>query len=422
RLLARELTNPSFKLPFSQQKPEDSYELYLIRVEYEQRKQKLMEELHELDVWRFTREVNVNTGKEEEKLISERVMETSSVHQPVLSQQPPVRPETHLPPLKTPPRGNTQERSALSRVPSAMRMPSSSRYLHSDISWKRRIIFTIASLVSHGDGMLTELYLSFCGAQIAEKEQRKQREREEQKKQDMKLEAEEEKYNYWGRGGGAPLKDISGNPITDLKAHLRKTDACKSVARGERRPASPKKESASFSPAPSSVYGRGNVFEEGITPQQRDQDQRHRDFLKLQIEDKKRRQQEEREKERIEEELAERRVAKEREKMKKEYEEELEKRRRKDRELEEARRKHIEQREETRIKEKENRRLAEREEVLKKPEPEKLPKIKETKSITPPPSPPVPALRRKLQNMENSTPSLHCDSTAGKICSEEKEK
>ncbi|TRY56890.1 hypothetical protein DNTS_031016, partial [Danionella cerebrum] len=76
---------------------------------------------------------------------------------------------------------------------------------------------------------------------IAEKELRKQCEREEQKQRDLTLEAEKDKYNYWGRGeGGAPLEEVSENLITDLKAHLRKNDTCKSVARGEKRPASPK--------------------------------------------------------------------------------------------------------------------------------------------------------------------------------------
>ncbi|TRY74296.1 hypothetical protein DNTS_028726 [Danionella cerebrum] len=180
-------------------RPEDSYELDLIRVEYEQRKEKLLEELRELDVWRFTCEINQYWA--------------SSLLQSV---QRCVSPLCRLPPE------DTHKHRALSRVPSAMPMPSSSRYQHSDISWKRRVIFTIASL-------------------IAEKELRKQCEREEQKQRDLRLEAEKDKYNYWGRGeGGAPLEEVSENLITDLKAHLRKNDTCKSVARGEKRPASPK--------------------------------------------------------------------------------------------------------------------------------------------------------------------------------------
>ncbi|TRY65939.1 hypothetical protein DNTS_012343 [Danionella cerebrum] len=480
------MARPTLTLPSSQQKPEDSYELFLIRVEYDQRRQRLMEELRELDERRFMSEINQYSSS---------------------SRQSSQRRASHLC-LRLPPE-DTYKHRALSRVPSATLMSSSSRYPHSDISWERSIIFTIASLVRHGD------------AQIAEKEQRKQREREEQRKRDLKLEGEKEKYNYWGRGGGgAPLKDVSGNLITDLKKHLRKPNPCESVARGEARPASPKKESASFSPAPpSSTYGRGNVFEQGLTPHQRNQDQRHRDFLKLQIEEnkrrqeeerekermeeereerriareretmkkeyeeelekrrrkdretnfvspppsppgksktlnaspapsatygrgnvfekgftvqqryddqkhrdflklqieeKKRRQEEEREKERIEEEKEERRIAKERETMKKEYEEELEKRRRKDRELEEARKRQIELRQ--KVKETETRRLADREELPKRSEPEKLPEIKKAKSITPPPSPPVPALKKKLMSLETANP------TAGQICAAEKEK
>ncbi|TRY71327.1 hypothetical protein DNTS_010208 [Danionella cerebrum] len=330
------MTKPSLTQPFSQQKPDDSYELYAIRVEYDRRREQLLEELRELDEWRFTSEQEY-WQRRGASLHGESPGHL--INQPVLSQQPPVRPETRLPPLPvTPSRGHTNseritithgssvdlftEHRALSRVPFAMLMSSSSRYPHSDISWKRSIIFTIASLVRHGD------------AQIAEKEERKQREREEQRKQDLKLEGEQDKYNYWGRGGGgAPLKDISGNLITDLKAHLRKPNPCETVARGEARPASRKKESASFSPAPPSTYGRGNVFEEGLTSHQRNQDQRHRDFLKLQIEENKRRQEEEREKVRMEEEREERRITRERAIMKKEYEAELEKRRRKDREV-----------------------------------------------------------------------------------------
>ncbi|TRY91804.1 hypothetical protein DNTS_012061 [Danionella cerebrum] len=334
------MAKPTLTQPFAQQKPDDSYELYTIRVEYERRREELLEELRELDEWRSTSE---NTGREGEHLFTERVLDTSSINQySANSRQSVQRRASHLcqrlPPEDTQKRitithGSSvdlfTEYRALGRVLFATLMSSSSRYPHSDISWKRSIIFTIASLVHHGD----ELYLSFCGAQIAEKEERKQREREEQRKRDLKLEGEQEKYTYWGRGGGgAPLKDISGNLITDLKAHLRKPNPCETVARGEARPASRKKESASFSPAPPSTYGRGNVFEEGLTSHQRNQDQRHRDFLKLQIEENKRRQEEEREKVRMEEEREERRITRERAIMKKEYEAELEKRRRKDRE------------------------------------------------------------------------------------------
>ncbi|TRY93123.1 hypothetical protein DNTS_016469 [Danionella cerebrum] len=266
------MAKPSLTQPFSQQKPDDSYELYAIRVEYERRREQLLEELRELDEWRFTTRILAEKGS-----ISSR-RESWTPHQSTSTEPTAASPSRDAPP--------TSASDSLQRT-----------------------------------------------HKIAEKEERKQREREEQRKQDLKLEGEKDKYNYWGRGGGgAPLKDISGNLITDLKAHLRKPNPCETVARGEARPASRKKESASFSPAPPSTYGRGNVFEEGLTSHQRNQDQRHRDFLKLQIEENKRRQEEEREKVRMEEEREERRITREREIMKKEYEAELEKRRRKDRE------------------------------------------------------------------------------------------
>ncbi|TRZ03035.1 hypothetical protein DNTS_027814 [Danionella cerebrum] len=295
RLLARErMAKPTLTQPFSQQKPDDSYELYAIRVEYERRREELLEELRELDEWRSTSEQEYWQRR---GASLHRESPGHLINQPVLSQQPPVRPETRLPPLPaTPSRGHTKTTC-----------PQPSPVCYADV----------------------------LKQQIAEKELRKQREREEQRKRDLKLEGEQEKYTYWGRGGGgAPLKDISGNLITDLKAHLRKPNPCETVARGEARPASRKKESASFSPAPPSTYGRGNVFEEGLTSHQRNQDQRHRDFLKLQIEENKRRQEEEREKVRMEEEREERRITRERAIMKKEFEAELEKRRRKDRKKE----------------------------------------------------------------------------------------
>ncbi|TRY56615.1 hypothetical protein DNTS_023520, partial [Danionella cerebrum] len=310
RLLAREVTNPSFKLPFLQQRPEDCYELYLIRVEYERRKEKLLEELHELDVWRFTCERDYW----ERRGAALRAEHGNLINQPVLSQQPPVCPETKLPPLQTPSRGHTQTECPKPNP------------------------------VSYADALKQQLYLSF--------------------------EEDKEKYNYWGRGGGgAPLRDISGNLITDLKAHLRKNAACESVARGERRPVSPKKESVSVSPAPSS------------------------------IEEKKRRQAEEREKQRMEEEMAERRFAKERGRMRKEYEEELEKRRKTERW------KQVQQREQAT-----SRRLAEQREDV----PEKMTTVKETNSVSPPPSPPVTASKSKSLNAENLSVSPAPSSVFGR--------
>ncbi|XP_057705717.1 centrosome and spindle pole-associated protein 1-like isoform X2 [Corythoichthys intestinalis] len=54
--------------------------------------------------------------------------------------------------------------------------------------------------------------------QILEKQERKRAEREEQERYEAKLEAEMRRLQPWGRGGGgAPLKDHTGNVIADLK-------------------------------------------------------------------------------------------------------------------------------------------------------------------------------------------------------------
>ncbi|TRY72944.1 hypothetical protein DNTS_013846 [Danionella cerebrum] len=369
RLLARDVTIP-YRLPPSQHKPDDSYELFLIREEYEKRKQKLIEELHQLDHWRFMAEVNVIIGKEKEKLLSERTVETSSVrnithNKPVLSQQAPVAPG-HLPALQTPFRGLTQTEC---RVPQPRP-------------------------VSYSDALKQ---------QIAEKQLRKEREKQEQELYNSKIEAESREYSYWGRGGGgAPLRDNSGNLITDLKAHLRNNEARESGPRAERKPASPKTGCCLqvFLPHP-------------LPP----------GLCTLEIEEKKRRKAEEREKRRMEDEMEERRLAQQRESMRKDYEQEQEKKRQREKEYEDARRKQMEERE--RMREDEKRQIAvEPEAVHRKPErtPEKVQEVKETYSRPPPRSPPVPALRNKLRGTENAHANLHSNTTVGQICEEEKAK
>ncbi|TRY59047.1 hypothetical protein DNTS_006177, partial [Danionella cerebrum] len=312
RLLAREVTIP-YRLPPSQHKPDDSYELLLIREEYEKRKQKL----HQLDHWRFMAERDYWERKGETALREDC---GNLINKPVLSQQAPVAPG-HLPALQTPFRGLTQTEC---RVPQPRP-------------------------VSYSDALKQ---------QIAEKQLRKEREKQEQELYNSKIEAERREYSYWGRGGGgAPLRDNSGNLITDLKAHLRNYEARESGPRAERKPASPKTVSASVFATPTStrsVHARGN------------------------IEDKKRRKAEEREKQRMEDEMEERRLAQQRESMRKEYEQEQEKKRRREKEYEDARRKQMEERQ--RMRENEKRQIAvEPEAVQRKPQrtPEKVQEVKE---------------------------------------------
>ncbi|TRY65531.1 hypothetical protein DNTS_001170 [Danionella cerebrum] len=109
-LVRREMANP-YRLPPSQHKPEDSYELLLIREEYEKRKQKL-------DHRRFMCERDYQRRGES----AFRENRGNLINKPVLSQQPPVAPD-HLPTLQTPFRGLTQ---------TECRVPQPSPLIYSD--------------------------------------------------------------------------------------------------------------------------------------------------------------------------------------------------------------------------------------------------------------------------------------------------
>ncbi|XP_064562259.1 centrosome and spindle pole-associated protein 1 isoform X4 [Zonotrichia leucophrys gambelii] len=208
--------------------------------------------------------------------------------------------------------------------------------------------------------------------QIREREERRRQEREEKEK----LEAEMKNYNPWGRGGGgAPLKDAEGNLI-------------------------------SITFAQASPFARGNVFAEPPSPEQLKRQESYKNFLRLQIEEKRRREEAEREKLRIEEEKEEKRLAEQRMRIQKAYEEELEERRRKDEErrlknkeviqLGEERRKEAEKRQ----KEKEEKQEEQLRQYFEKEKMEE-----EKKMLSRQPSPVIPALQNKSARKEERIPS-----------------
>uniref|UniRef100_A0A7M4FNU5 Centrosome and spindle pole associated protein 1 n=1 Tax=Crocodylus porosus TaxID=8502 RepID=A0A7M4FNU5_CROPO len=186
--------------------------------------------------------------------------------------------------------------------------------------------------------------------QIREREERRRREREEKQQYEAKLEAEMRSYNPWGKGGGgAPLRDTKGNLITDLKMmHKQNEDAYHNP---EGRPYEDKRAivsfdlglpssrpenaeaSTGFSFAQTSPFARGNVFGEPPSAQQLKEQESYKNFLRLQIEEKRLREEAEREKLRIEEEKEEKRLAEQRMRIQKEYEEEQEKKRKKEEEV-----------------------------------------------------------------------------------------
>uniref|UniRef100_A0A8C5SN91 Centrosome and spindle pole associated protein 1 n=1 Tax=Laticauda laticaudata TaxID=8630 RepID=A0A8C5SN91_LATLA len=187
--------------------------------------------------------------------------------------------------------------------------------------------------------------------QIREREERRRQEKEEKERYEAKLEAEMRNYNPWGKGGGgAPLRDKKGNLITDLNMmHKQNEDAYhnpeaqvyedkKAIVSVDLSLASPRLENtdestnktAGFTYTQTSPFARGNVFGEPPSPEQLRRQESYKNFLRFQIEEKRKREDEEREKRRLEEEREERRLAEQRVRIQREYEEELEKRRKKE--------------------------------------------------------------------------------------------
>ncbi|XP_029447284.1 centrosome and spindle pole-associated protein 1 isoform X3 [Rhinatrema bivittatum] len=264
--------------------------------------------------------------------------------------------------------------------------------------------------------------------QIRERNERRQREKEERERNDAKLEADMRQYNPWGKsGGGAPLKDSRGNLITDLnRMHKQNEDAYhnpdarayedkRAVVSVDLSLATPRIENleatankiSGFSFANNSPFARGNVFSEPPSEQQIQQQELYKEFLRLQIAEKRRKEEEEREKIRLEEEREEKRLAEQRAKLQREYEEEQEKKRRNEEEQRlkneelmrsaEERRKEAERkkREEEQKQEEDLRRYYERESKSAQAEQE----------IPRQPSPVIPTLQSKIASKIQRSPS-----------------
>ncbi|XP_035745962.1 centrosome and spindle pole-associated protein 1 isoform X10 [Egretta garzetta] len=211
--------------------------------------------------------------------------------------------------------------------------------------------------------------------QIREREERRRQEREEKERYEAKLEAEMRNYNPWGKGGGgAPLRDAKGNLI-------------------------------SFTFAQTSPFARGNVFGEPPSPQHLKRQESYKNFLRLQIEEKRRREEAEREKLRMEEEKEEKRLAEQRMRIQKAYQDEQEEKRKKEEErrlknkeiirLDEERQKEAEKRR----KEKEEKQDEQLRQYFEKE------KMEEKKMLSRQPSPIVSALQNKSIREEERIPS-----------------
>ncbi|KAK4827042.1 hypothetical protein QYF61_013226 [Mycteria americana] len=263
--------------------------------------------------------------------------------------------------------------------------------------------------------------------QIREREERRRQEREEKERYEAKLEAEMRNYNPWGKGGGgAPLRDAKGNLITDLNMmHKQNEDAYhnpearlyedkRAIVSVDLSLASPRPENteastnkiAGFTFAQTSPFARGNVFGEPPSPQHLKRQESYKNFLRLQIEEKRRREEAEREKLRMEEEKEEKRLAEQRMRIQKAYEDEQEEKRKKEEERR-LKNKEIIRLDEERQKEAEKRRKEKEEkqdEQLRQYfEKEKM--EEEKKMFSRQPSPIVSALQNKSIRKEERIPS-----------------
>ncbi|XP_038664395.1 centrosome and spindle pole-associated protein 1 [Scyliorhinus canicula] len=186
--------------------------------------------------------------------------------------------------------------------------------------------------------------------QMQEREERKRKEKEEKVRYDAKLEEEMRIYNPWGRGGGgAPLRDAEGNLLTDLKKmHKQNEDAYRdyphqgnqdSRAMGSLNPNlarrdtnAPQEKTQGFAFANTAQLSQGNPFNDLQFEKKITEQQKYKEYLRLQIEEKRRKAEEEREKCKLEEQQEEKRLAEQRILIAKELEEEQEKKRQKEEE------------------------------------------------------------------------------------------
>lgn len=279
----------------------------------------------------------------------------------------------------------------------------------------------LESLQQHKDRALN--YQEALKQQIQERQSRRHREKLEKELYDAKIEVEMKAYEPWGRaGGGAPLRDDQGNLISDLKQmHKTNVEAYDSGGRVSRNTAahrierserSSRTEPAGISSVQPPLHARGNLFNEPPTPQQIHEQEIYKEYLRQQIEEKRKKEAEERERNRLEEEKEERRLAEQRALIQREYEEELERKRQKEKEQnsknEELIRQAEERREEAERKRKET---EEREnEALRKRQEHELRTVVE--EVHRAPSPPLPALQKKLRQQVPRPPSVESHRSA----------
>ncbi|XP_071313549.1 centrosome and spindle pole-associated protein 1-like isoform X2 [Trachinotus anak] len=259
---------------------------------------------------------------------------------------------------------------------------------------------------------------------IQEQQERRRLEREERERYEAQLEADMKNHQPWGRGGGgAPLRDSTGNLIADLnQMHKLNEEAYSNPEQWQRRATATMTARQAEHPDPNErvsgtvaecsihdsrdrlsgfthvqtpQFARGNVFANQPTQHQLQEQDKYKAYLKQQIEEKMRKKAEERERTRLEEEKEERRLAEQRARIQREYEEEQERKKRKEMEqkakneelihLAEQRKKEVDKKKKE-AEEKENAALR------RQYERERQARVEEVRRE---PSPPIPTLQKK---------------------------
>ncbi|XP_036362229.1 centrosome and spindle pole-associated protein 1-like isoform X3 [Octopus sinensis] len=267
-----------------------------------------------------------------------------------------------------------------------------------------------------------QVYLKALERQIEEKKALKLKEKRDQENYEKTLEEESRNYNPFGRGGGgAPLKDSSGNVLANLRQIKRDLMNEDPTARISQITSAPLQEVSNFglpsnevtagplsnlnNPLMETSHARGGhgIFGQPKTDAQKSAMDQYRDELQKQIMEKRNRKLAELELQKQEEDKVNKRLEDDRKKMQEEFEQEVKKKKAK---AEEERRREEEMKQlleskkaaaEKQVKDAEERRERERRERERKLEEEQQ-QQQHQQSSQRPKSPPVPALHRKIKS------------------------
>ncbi|XP_075959153.1 centrosome and spindle pole associated protein 1-like isoform X4 [Anarhichas minor] len=256
---------------------------------------------------------------------------------------------------------------------------------------------------------------------IQQQQEQRRVEREDEERYEAQLEADMKKHQPWGRGGGgAPLRDSTGNLIADLhQMHKLNVEAYINPEQWQRRATARRAELtdpservsgtvaecsshdtsdrlSGFSHAQTPQFARGCVFSNQPTQHQLHEQDKYKASLQQQIDEKMLKKAEERERSRLEEEKEEKRLAEQRARIQREFDEERERKKRKEMEqkvkneeliqLAERRKEELE-REKNEAKEEE-----ERAALRRQYERERQARVEE---VCREPSPPIPTLQKR---------------------------